>query len=144
MYADIETIQILKSTDHFALSYDRSYIGADFATLLHKRWDANEKLLATFEEFIRLIERQPPDDEVDLLASSTRSDERTLNERLDHFNLMESGLLECTHGSSEDATLNSDVHDEDDSSEQSFGYAPDEPRVFSRCSNPKSYDLLIG
>ncbi|KAL8873044.1 MAG: hypothetical protein Q9198_007092 [Flavoplaca austrocitrina] len=128
MYADIETIQILKSTDHFALHYDRSYIAADFATLLHKRWDANENLVTAFEELVRLIDRQPPDGEVDRLASSTRSDERTLNERVDHLNLMESDLLECTHGSSEDATLASDVHDkDDDSSEQSFDDAPDKP-----------------
>ena len=125
MYADIETIQILKSTDHFALNYDRSYIGADFATLLHKRWDANEKLVTAFEELIRLIDRQPPDGEVDRLASSARSDDKTLNERVDHLNLMESGLLECTHGSFEDATITSDVHDEDDSSDQSFDDAPD-------------------
>ncbi|KAL9007289.1 MAG: hypothetical protein Q9180_009716, partial [Flavoplaca navasiana] len=63
MYADMETIQILKSTDHFALNYDRSYVAADFATLLHKRWDANEKLVTAFEELIQLIDRQPPDDE---------------------------------------------------------------------------------
>ncbi|KAL8887942.1 MAG: hypothetical protein Q9215_004553 [Flavoplaca cf. flavocitrina] len=128
MYADIETIQILKSTDHFALSYDRSYIAADFTTLLHKRWDANEKLVTAFEELIRLIDRQPPDDEVDRLASSARSNKRTLNKRVNRLNLIESGLLECTHGSSEDATLASDVHDkDDDSSEQSFDDAPDKP-----------------
>ncbi len=124
MYADIETIQILKSTDHFALHYDRSYIAADFATLLHKRWDAYEKLVTAFEELIRLIDRQPPDGEVDSLVSS---DDKTLNERVNRLNLMESGLLEYRHGSSEDPTLASDVNDEDDSSEQSFDDAPDKP-----------------
>lgn len=124
MYADMETIQILKSTDHFALSYDRSYIAADFATLLHKRWDANEKLVTAFEELIRLIDRQP-NDEVNRLASLARFDDKAPNERVNRLNLMESGLLECTHGSFDDATLTSDVHDEDDSSEQSFDDAPD-------------------
>ncbi|KAL8647736.1 MAG: hypothetical protein Q9226_006311 [Calogaya cf. arnoldii] len=90
MYADIETIEILKSTDHYALSYDRSYIAADFATLLNKRWDFSEKLLAAFEELIQRIDRQP-EGEVNL-SSSTRS-YRAPNERMGQPNLMESGLL---------------------------------------------------
>ncbi|KAL8758290.1 MAG: hypothetical protein Q9199_001592 [Rusavskia elegans] len=120
MYADIETIGILKSTDHFALSYDRSYIAADFATLLHKRWDAREELLTAFEELIQLIDRQP-DDKVTLPRSTPSA--RAPNERISQPNLMESGLLRCTHRSVQDAS--SDTHDEDDSSEQSFDDAPD-------------------
>ncbi|KAI4280845.1 MAG: hypothetical protein L6R38_004121 [Xanthoria sp. 2 TBL-2021] len=100
--------------------YDRSYIAADFATLLHKRWDASEKLLTAFEELIQLIDRQP-DDEVNL-PSSTPSDPAP-NERISQPNLMESGLLHCPHRSVQDA--NSDTHHEDDSSEQSFDDAPD-------------------
>ncbi|KAL9023987.1 MAG: hypothetical protein Q9196_006840 [Gyalolechia fulgens] len=120
MYADIETIEILKSTDHFALSYDRSYIAADFATLLHKRWDFSEKLSTAFEELIQLIGRQP-DEEVSS-SSSTRSNWAP-NERMGQPNLMESGLLVGTHRSVEHTK--SYIDDEEDSSEQSFDDALD-------------------
>ncbi|KAI4207715.1 MAG: hypothetical protein LQ349_009821 [Xanthoria aureola] len=121
MYADIETIGILKSTDHFALNYDRSYIAADFATLLHKRWDASEKLLAAFEELIQLIDQQP--DAAGNSPSSTRPAPRAPHERMSEPNLMESGLLHCIHRSVQD--VGSDTHDEEDSSEQSFDDAHD-------------------
>ena len=114
MYADIATIEILKRTDHFALSYDRSSIAADFATLLHKRWDASEKLSVAFEELIhQLIDRQQPDAGRDSPRSTRSAPLRATHEHMSEPNLMESGLLHCTHRSVQDAR--SDTHEEEDS-----------------------------
>ncbi|KAL8731970.1 MAG: hypothetical protein Q9166_003102 [cf. Caloplaca sp. 2 TL-2023] len=112
MYADMETIEIRKATNHFALSYDRSYIAADFATLLRKRWDVSEKLTAAFEELIQLIDRNPGDQVC--ISSLPRSDSRSRNQ-VSQPSMLESGLLPCANDNS-----NPDIHSEDDSSDQSF------------------------
>ncbi|KAL8902251.1 MAG: hypothetical protein Q9207_004818 [Kuettlingeria erythrocarpa] len=135
MYADIETIEILKSTDHFELTYDRSYIAADFATLLHKRWDFSEKLSTAFGELIQLIGRQP-DEEVNS-SSSTRSNWAP-NERMGQPNLMESGLLLGTHRSVQHTK--SYIDDEEDSSEQSFDDALDTVCGSKEDSSAQSFD----
>ena len=118
MYADIKTIEILKRTDHFALNYDRSYIAVDFATLLHKRWDASEKLSLAFEELIhRLIDQQR--DAAGNSPSLTRSAPRAPpHERMSEPNLMESGLLHCTHGNVQDAGFDPHEEKEEDSADQ--------------------------
>ncbi|KAL9022524.1 MAG: hypothetical protein Q9185_000234 [Variospora sp. 1 TL-2023] len=135
MYADTETIEILKSTDHFALSYDRSYIAADFATLLHKRWDFSEKLSTAFEELIQLIGRQP-DEEMNS-SSWTRSNWAP-NERMGQPNLTESGLLLGTHRSVQHTK--SYIDDEEDSSEQSFDDAFDTVCGSKEDSSAQSFD----
>lgn len=117
-YADIATIEILKRTDHFALNYDRSDIAVDLATLLHKRWDASEKLSLAFEELIHQLINQQPDAGGDSPRSTRSAPLRAPHERMSYPNLMESGLLHCTHGNVRDA--GSDPHEEEDSSEQAF------------------------
>lgn len=123
-YADIETIGILKNTNHSALSYDRSDIAADLATLLHKRWDASEKLSLAFEElFHQLIDQQQPDAAGDSPRSTRSALRAPPHERMSEPNLMESGLLHCTRHSVQDA--GSDPHDKSDSAEEAFDDAHD-------------------
>ena len=59
LYADVQTIEILKRTDHFALSYDRGYVAADFASRLCERWDVQEELVTAFQELIDIINKKP-------------------------------------------------------------------------------------
>ena len=59
LYADVETISILKNTDHFRLKYDSSYALGDFARRLSERSDATEKLILAFEELLLVIKSEP-------------------------------------------------------------------------------------
>ena len=97
LYADAQTIEILKRTDHFELSYDRGYIAADFASRVRGRWDANEKLIANFQELNDIIDKKP-------------------DSRLSTPNLMESGWLSCSRNGSEMAASDagSEHSDSDD------------------------------
>lgn len=107
LYADVQTIGILKGTNHLALSYDRGYAAADFVTRLRERWDVSDKLVIAFEELMDVIKKEP-------------------DARVGTPSLMESGLLfpgagfghnyDCEKGSPE-------VGSEDDSSDQSFDEA---------------------
>ncbi|KAJ8107445.1 hypothetical protein ONZ43_g6730 [Nemania bipapillata] len=54
-YADTRTIDILKRTDHFRLKYDKGYSEGDFEDLIRTRHDADEKLLAAFDDFINTV-----------------------------------------------------------------------------------------
>ena len=99
MYADIRTIEILKGINHFALSYDKGYVAADFATRLRERWDVDEKLISAFEEFIEIIDKKP-------------------DSRLSSPNLMEGGWLPYLHIGSEKAA--SDTCSERSPSNDSF------------------------
>lgn len=102
LYADIETIEILKGCDHLALSHDSSFIAADFATRLRERWDFSEKLIIAFEDLLYIIDRKP-------------------DSRVGTPSLMESGLLLCPYSDSEKAW--SDAESENGSSDQSFDEA---------------------
>ncbi len=99
LYADIETIHILTTTNHFMLKYDRSFVAGDFATRLRQRSDVTEKLVMAFEGLISIIDKQP-------------------DFRLGTQSLMESGMLSCPHSDSEKA--GSDATSDHDDSEQSF------------------------
>lgn len=99
LYADIKTVHILTTTNHFKLKYDRSYLAGDFATRLRQRSDVTEKLVGAFEELISIIDKEPDD-------------------RKDMQSLMESGLLTCPHLSNEKD--GSDATSEHNDSEQSF------------------------
>jgi Ankyrin repeats (3 copies)/Ankyrin repeats (many copies) len=74
LYADIATINILTTTSHFMLKYDRDFVIGDFITRLRQRSDLTEKLVAAFESLVNVISKQPDS------RASTPS-------------LMESGLL---------------------------------------------------
>lgn len=76
LYADIENIEILTTTNHFMLKYDRSYAIGDFATRLRQMSDVSEKLISAFEGLIGIIDREP-------------------DYRKGTVGLMESGLLSC-------------------------------------------------
>lgn len=102
LYADIQTIDILKNTNHFALSYDRSYATADFSTRLRERWDVSEKLITAFEELIYIINKNP-------------------DSRVGTPRLMESGFLPRIDSDCEKAA--SDTDSEHGSSDQSFDEA---------------------
>lgn len=102
LYADIQTIKILKSTNHLALSYDHSYAAADFATRLRERWDVSDELITAFDELLQIIDRNP-------------------GTRVGTPSLMESGLLPYTDFDSEKVTF--DTYSDQDSSEQSFDEA---------------------
>lgn len=99
LYADITTINILTTTDHFELKYDRSYLAGDFATRLRERSDVTDKLILAFEDLISIIDKETDD-------------------RKDLHSLMESGLLSCPNSGLEEAESDaSSVHND---SEQSF------------------------
>lgn len=54
-YADLQTISILTSTDHFKLKFDKDYVLGDFSTRLQHRVDVTEKLVDAFEDLLNLI-----------------------------------------------------------------------------------------
>ena len=54
-YADLETIKILTSVDHFALSYDKYYMSGDFASRLRDRPDVSEELIDAFTDLLSVI-----------------------------------------------------------------------------------------
>ena len=93
LYADIETINILMTTNHFKLKYDRSYVAGDFATRLRQR------SVTAFDNLINIIDKEP-------------------DSRVGTASLMESGLLSCPKIDFEIA--GSDATSERDGSEQSF------------------------
>ncbi|KAI1386841.1 ankyrin repeat-containing domain protein [Hypoxylon trugodes] len=61
-YADLETVMILSTTNHFKLKYDMNYSTGDFETLLGERHDADEKLVKAFSDFLSIIREQLSDE----------------------------------------------------------------------------------
>ncbi|KAF2106429.1 hypothetical protein BDV96DRAFT_590919 [Lophiotrema nucula] len=59
LYADIETLQILASTDHLRDCQDKSYGVGDFSDRLRQRVDYTEKLSFAFEELLEVINSAP-------------------------------------------------------------------------------------
>ena len=59
LYADVETIHILTSADHFKLKYESDYVISDFATRLRGRLDADESLIQAFDDLMDIINHQP-------------------------------------------------------------------------------------
>ena len=59
LYADIETIQILASTDHLRVYQDKNYGIGDFSDRLRQRADHTEKLSFAFEELLGVINSAP-------------------------------------------------------------------------------------
>ncbi|KAK6538421.1 hypothetical protein TWF694_010006 [Orbilia ellipsospora] len=55
LYADVETVQQLRKTDHFKLKYDRNYVQSEFVRLLKERADLSDALLQAFEELLGVI-----------------------------------------------------------------------------------------
>lgn len=98
-YADVATVNILTTTNHFMLKYDHTYTTGDFATRLRQRSDVTEKLVIAFEGLISIIGQEP-------------------DSRISTPSLMESGLLSCPHSDSEKA--GSDSSSDHNDSEQSF------------------------
>lgn len=99
LYADIKSINILTTTNHFMLKYDRSYVAGDFATRLRQRSDVTEKLITAFESLTSIIDEEP-------------------HPRKGTESLMESGLLSCPNFDSEKPE--SDATSDHNDSEQSF------------------------
>ncbi|KAI0408305.1 ankyrin repeat-containing domain protein [Xylaria palmicola] len=58
-YADFETLQILADTDHFRHKYDKHFTIGDFRSKLAARPDMSEKLAATFDELLSIINAAP-------------------------------------------------------------------------------------
>ncbi|KAM0517681.1 hypothetical protein ACHAPE_004654 [Trichoderma viride] len=56
LYADLETIDILASSSHFRLKYDRHYALGDFRKTLRDRKDVTDKLSFAFDELLRVVE----------------------------------------------------------------------------------------
>ncbi|MCJ1274138.1 hypothetical protein MMC21_001933 [Puttea exsequens] len=99
LYADIETMKILTTTDRFELKNDKTNLADDFTTRLHERADANEKLIFAFEDLIRVLDREP-------------------EMRKGKQSLMESGLLLCA--GFDQGSLTSEASSDHADSEQSF------------------------
>lgn len=59
LHADVETINILASSDHLISRSDRKCIIGDFETRLHERLDVTDELVAKFEELVTIIGREP-------------------------------------------------------------------------------------
>ncbi len=59
LYTDLETVTILKNTDHLRLKYDSSYGLGDFTSRLNKRPDVTEKLILAFEELLGIVKQRP-------------------------------------------------------------------------------------
>ncbi|UKZ59996.1 uncharacterized protein TrAtP1_001284 [Trichoderma atroviride] len=57
-YADLETMLILRETNHFRLKYDEKYSAGDFDTLLRQRLDVDEEIEETFAELMGLVRAQ--------------------------------------------------------------------------------------
>lgn len=77
-HADLETISILRNSDHLRLKYDSNYVLGDFATRLSQRADATEKLILAFQELVDVIRE----------GSSTM-----MPEYHNQISLMEAGLI---------------------------------------------------
>ena len=59
LHADIETINILTTSDHLTSRSDRMCIIGDFETRLHERLDVTDELVTKFEELVTIIGREP-------------------------------------------------------------------------------------
>ena len=59
LHADIDTINILTTSDHLVSRSDRICIIGDFETRLHERLDVTDELVAKFEELVTIIGREP-------------------------------------------------------------------------------------
>ena len=59
-HVDMETIMILRHTDHLRLQYDDKYTLGDFATRFPQRADVTGKLVLAFEELLGVIREGPP------------------------------------------------------------------------------------
>jgi hypothetical protein len=58
IYADLETLLLLSQTDHFRLQYDRDYSTDDFDSLLRERYDADEKHVSVFNDFMAVVREE--------------------------------------------------------------------------------------
>ncbi|KAI1925123.1 hypothetical protein LOZ39_003125 [Ophidiomyces ophidiicola] len=58
-YADIKTITILASAEHFRLKYDKHYALGAFRDRLLQRCDINEKLISAFDNLLDVISHIP-------------------------------------------------------------------------------------
>lgn len=58
-YGDLETIRILISVDHFALSYDKNYVISDFESRLRDSSPISESLVDAFADLLSIVKAQP-------------------------------------------------------------------------------------
>lgn len=58
-YADLKTMQILASTDHLKLKYDKKYSTAGLVSTFEERFDRDEKLIAAFNDLLYVINLEP-------------------------------------------------------------------------------------
>jgi hypothetical protein len=59
VFADLETLKILVATDHFRLKYDKDYILADCANQVQGRYDADDQIVAAFQDLVSVISDIP-------------------------------------------------------------------------------------
>ncbi|KAI4093490.1 MAG: hypothetical protein LQ344_002903 [Seirophora lacunosa] len=57
LYADARTMAILMRTHHLVISHDANFTVGDFASRLHERPDATEKLIDAFEDLLSVISK---------------------------------------------------------------------------------------
>lgn len=57
-YADLETVMILSTTDHFRLKFDKDFVVGDFADILDRRHDADEPLKEAFADLISMLREE--------------------------------------------------------------------------------------
>ncbi|KAL8746941.1 MAG: hypothetical protein Q9190_001103 [Brigantiaea leucoxantha] len=57
--ANLETIQILTTTSHIRLKYDKDYKADDYFNIIRDRFDADEKLVSAFEAFLAVVDFDP-------------------------------------------------------------------------------------
>ena len=89
LYADIQTMSILSSTDHLRLKYDKEYGLSDFASRLKERSDVTEHLVLAFKELLDIVHqesniRDSPEDLMETgLVSHAVPDIQVMNGHMD-------------------------------------------------------------
>jgi ankyrin repeat protein len=58
-YADVETLKILNATNHFRFKYDKENCLVDFVEQLRARFDADNELVAAFQDQLSIIKQNP-------------------------------------------------------------------------------------
>ena len=92
-YADIETIQMLASTDHLLIKYDKEYTSTDFKSALKNRAGADEELIHAFAELHEVVRQESLSNRVHSLHSDKRCSRPDQYASSQNADAMESGLL---------------------------------------------------
>ncbi|KAI9696670.1 MAG: hypothetical protein M1820_008044 [Bogoriella megaspora] len=118
-YADLKTVNILATTDHLKLKYDKDYSTTGFESLIKERFSSNEKLVVAFDNLLHIINLEP-------------------NWKVSNESLMESGMLSRRSTGTESScpSHTSATHQNSDSDEE-FENALEFLTVDDKLSNTK-------